>query len=203
MRVCGVLVGAVFCVAGADAAVLNGDFEGGNTGFTSDYSFRTVSDGSNIFQYGVTHSSFEWSQFWNTIGGDHTTGTGLFLIADSGSPASAAIWRQTVAVTPGTDYTFSAWIANWTSFASASLNIAVDGASIGTFSAPTSSAWSLRSLSWNSGASTSVTLSINPTSFFQPGDDVAIDDIALTAIPAPGAGAVLVLGAARLLRRRR
>ncbi len=185
--------------APALGSIVNGDFSAGNTGFSTDYAYRVVSDPPNFGQYGVTSSSFAWSQFWNTIPGDHTTGNGLFLICDVG-PGAIDIWRQTVAVTPNTNYTLSAWLATWTSFPATTVNVLVDGVVVGSMSAPGGATWTQRSAAWNSGAATSSVISLRAATYFQPGDDVAIDDI--TLVPAPGA---LVLGALAmpLLARRR
>lgn len=190
--------------AAAPAAIINGDFESGNTGFTSDYVFRTVSDGANIQQYGVTHTSFEWTQFWNTITADHTTGTsaGLFLIADVGP--SGAIWQQTVAVDAFTAYNFGAWLATWTPFPAATLAVEINGSVLTNWAGPAGATWTEYSTPWNSGAATSATIRLYATQFFQPGDDIAIDDITLVAVPTPGTAMLpLLLSAAAVRRRRR
>lgn len=192
---------AAVCAPAMGAVIVNGDFEAGNSGFTSDYGYRVVSNSPNVFQYGVTTSSFAWTQFWNTITGDHTTGSGQFLIADVGAPATAAIWRQTVAVTPNTEYTFSAWLATWTTFAPATVSVAVDGVSIASWGAPNTATWTQYTSGFNSGARTSVVMTITPTSFFQPGDDIAFDDF--TLVPTPGALAIMGAGLLAAKRRRR
>lgn len=195
------LLAALALAAPAFAGLTNGDFTDGNTGFQTDYAYRVVSDPPNVGQYGVTHSSFEWSQFWQNVPGDHTTGTGLFLIADvSGTANTADIWRQTVAVTPNTRYRMDGWLATWTSFAPATLGVLVDGVSVASWAAPGSSTWTPYSATIDTGSRTSITIALRPTTFFQPGDDVAIDDLALTAVPAPSA---LGLAAGALLLRRR
>lgn len=188
--------------ASTHAQIINGNFESGNTGFTSDYAFRVVSDGSNVHQYGVTHTSFEWTQFWSTITADHTTGTstGLFLIADVGP--SGAIWQQTVAVSQNTSYDFGAWLSTWTPFTPATLAVEINGTVITNWTGPAGATWTQYSTAWNSGASSSAIIRLYATSFFQPGDDIAIDDITLVAVPAP-ASASLILSAAALSGRRR
>lgn len=197
--VAGLVVGAVLAGSACGAVIVNGDFESGNSGFTNDYSYRVVSTAPNVMQYGVTSSSFAWTQFWNTIGGDHTTGSGLFLIADVGNTTSA-IWRQTVAVTPGVDYTLSGWLATWTTFPATTLSVRVDGQQIGAWGAPGNSVWTQRSSGFNAGVRTSVTIELVPSVFVQPGADVAVDDLVL--VPAPGAGA-LIAGAVLVAGRRR
>jgi len=186
-------------VAPALAQVVNGDFEAGNTGFTSTHVYLPVSVSPNVNQYGITHSSFEWSQFWGNIPGDHTTGSGLFMIVDVGS--TGTIWEQTVAVTPNSAYTLGAWLANWTAFPSASLAVEINGQLVTNWGAPGSAAWTQYTTAWNSGAATSATIRLHASSYFQPGDDIAIDDITFT--PTPGAAAVLGLGAVGCFRRRR
>lgn len=56
------LTATFFCLAlsGISQASLitNGDFEAGNTGFSSDYVYAPVTFSPNIQQYGVTTSTF-------------------------------------------------------------------------------------------------------------------------------------------------
>lgn len=186
----------------ANATLLtNGDFEAGNTGFTSDYAYRVVSDSPNIQQYGVTTSSFAWSQFWHNLPTDHTPVGDKFFIADVGPDLSAVIWRQTVTVPAHTDMTLSAWLATWTSFPAVTLRIDVNGSQVGLWAAPSGATWTPYSAAWNSGASTSATISIYAANYFQPGADVAIDDMEL--VPAPGVAGVVGLGMFVGARRRR
>ncbi len=185
----------------AFADVVNGTFSAGNTGFSSDYSYRVVSDPPHVSQYGVTTSSFAWTQFWGNLPGDHTTGTGQFLIADIGPDLTDNIWSQTVAVAPGVDYTISAWLAKWSDFAGAGINVYINDALVSTWGPATTATWTQHSGAWNSGASASATISLRAMSFFQPGDDIAIDDISF--VPAPGAAALMALGAVVAGRRRR
>ncbi|MBI1190823.1 MAG: hypothetical protein GC200_09120 [Tepidisphaera sp.] len=197
LYVCAVVAGLAGVAGVAQADLLtNGDFEAGNTGFANDYGYYPVSVSPYYGQYGVTHSSFEWSNFWHNIGGDHTTGTGQFLIADVGP--SGAIWRQTVSLAPGSQVTFSGWLATWTSYPAATLNVVVDGVPVASWSAPGSAVWTQYSATWTAGTSGSSTIELVPASFFQPGDDVAVDD--LTLVPAPGAaiaGLALLAGLRR------
>jgi hypothetical protein len=192
---------AVLAAGAPGAVIINGDFEAGNAGFSTDYSYRVVSNAPNFGQYGVTTTSFAWTNFWNTLTADHTTGSGQFMIVDVGDTTSV-VWRQTVAVTPGTSYSFSAWLATWTTFPATTLAVRVDGVQVGLWAAPGNAVWTPYAASFDSGARTSVEISLVPTTFFQPGADVAIDDIMIIPAPAP-----LALAAAGLIgvctRRRR
>ncbi len=190
--------------APAFGAIVNGNFEAGNTGFQSDYDFRTVSNSPYAGQYGVTTSSFAWSQFWNNVPGDHTTGTGQFLIVDvAGSANTNDMWRQTVSVSPNTSYNLQAWLATWTSYPAATINVLVDGVAVGSMAAPSGATWMQRTVSFTTGSVSSIVLALRPATFFQPGDDVAVDDMTLTAVPAPAATLVLAGGSLLLTRRRR
>ena len=186
-------------VAAAD--LVNGDFESGNTGFTTNYAYRSVSDGVNYGQYGVTHSSFEWSHFWSTMTADHTKGdgTGQFLIVDVGP--NGTIWQETTNVSASTQYTFGAWLATWTPFPAATLLISINGQTIATWGGPGGATWTQHTATWNSGNATSATITISAASFFQPGDDIAIDDITFT--PVPGAASLASIAGLTVLRRRR
>lgn len=179
--------------------IQNGDFEAGNTGFTSAYTYTPASYFPNVDQYGVVNNSWQWTSFWNTVQGDHTTGQGQFLIADVGS--TNTIWQQTVNVSADTSYTLSAWLATWTTYAPATIGVEINGELVTVWNAPGAvGPWVQSAAVWNSGASTTATIRFFATQVFQPGDDVAIDDIQLV----PGAGVLPALACgATLLRRRR
>src|ERR1700761_5194802 len=104
--------------------IVNGDFSAGATGFTSDYGvyYQTC---PLLFpkMYMVTNAPCNFE-----ITGDHTSGTGnaMYVNGDANdadaiavgrgdaSFEAAKVWSQTVAVTPNTLYTLSAWMANAT-----------------------------------------------------------------------------------------
>lgn len=179
--------------------IQNGDFEAGNTGFTSAFTYTSASFSPYVNQYGVVNNSWQWTNFWNTVQGDHTTGQGQFLIADVGS--TNTIWQQTVDVSADTSYTLSAWLATWTTFAPATIGVEINGQLVTVWNAPSAvGPWVQNAAVWNSGASTTATIRFFATQVFQPGDDVAFDDIQLV----PGAGVLPALACgATLLRRRR
>ena len=88
--------------------VVNGDFENGNTAFTSGY---TLGDVSNPGFYAIgTNPSTAAGAFGDWCNcGDHTSGTGKMMIVNGATDASLPIWEETVAVRPSTSYTFSYW----------------------------------------------------------------------------------------------
>jgi hypothetical protein len=200
LAACAAASALVLSVPALGNLIQNGNFEGGNTGFTSSFTYMPVSQSPNINQYGVVSNSWQWTNFWDTVQGDHTTGQGLFMIADVGS--TNTIWQQTVAVNAGTDYTLSAWLATWTTFPAATLAVEINGQVVSVWNAPGAvGPWVQSSANWNSGGATSATIRFYATQVFQPGDDVAIDDIVF--IPGVGAFPVLMAGAAAFGRGRR
>jgi hypothetical protein len=95
--------------------VVNGDFEAGNSGFTSAYIYGTGGAWgllSSPGQYAIaTSPNLTHTNFSNCP--DHTpTGVGNMLVANGSSTPNTAVWCQTVNVSPNTDFIFSAWIGN-------------------------------------------------------------------------------------------
>lgn len=91
--------------------VVNGDFEDGNVGFSSDYIYTsfpaTISSGRFSLRTSTNHGNGSWSCL------DHTNGDpqGNFLIADGPNPA-ASVWSQTYSVTPGQEFSFCFHVNN-------------------------------------------------------------------------------------------
>ncbi|MBX9680931.1 MAG: Ig-like domain repeat protein [Gemmataceae bacterium] len=162
--------------------IVNGNFEAGNTGFTS----------TNTFSAGFGPGLYALTTNPQLIGGttsmtDRTSGTGLMYAADgSGSPGPMTAWRQTVAVTPNTNYTFSIWVAEFSGFGTpANFNFNFSGTTIGTMSAPTArGTWQQFTTTWNSGAATSVVIEVVDTNTSGFANDFALDDISLKPIAA-------------------
>ncbi|MCH2230787.1 MAG: gliding motility-associated C-terminal domain-containing protein [Crocinitomicaceae bacterium] len=162
--------------------ISNGDFEAGDTGFSTGY--VPGSGGgwgliSNPGEYAITTSpSLAHNNF--TPCGDHTTGTGNMLVVNGSSIPNTSVWCQTVAVTPGTDYDFSCWVSNaLTDPNVGELQFYVNGAAIGSvFTTSTVGCqWVQYTDSWNSGVLTSADLCIVNQSIAGSGNDFCVDDI--------------------------
>ncbi|MFM9958944.1 MAG: hypothetical protein ACKVZJ_12805 [Phycisphaerales bacterium] len=199
-------------VGTSSAAIINGDFESGPgiAPSTSSYSL----DGSmlppatyNVVSFDTIHPA--WVDFF-----DHTIGTelGHYMIVNGTDSGAGPAWSQSVSVTPGTEYSLSAWFASLfpASVAGLSMRVfpAVDRgfnpiASVD-FVAPSDLAvWAEQTLAFNSGNFSSVTVEIWDINQAFSGNDYAIDDVSLTQVPAPGAAAMLgLLGVAGVRRRR-
>src|SRR4051812_24784488 len=99
---------AVPAFAGPNLLV-NSDFEAGNTGFTTGYTYNpTFIDTDGL--YTVASNPANVFGFAGSFG-DHTTGHGLMAIFNGSTTPNTVAWQETLTVTPGTIYDFSGWIA--------------------------------------------------------------------------------------------
>ena len=168
--------------------VVNGDFEQGNTGFTTAYSY--VNDGSYGHYYigHDNHEMWSWDPAANIIN-DHTTGGGLWMMVDAYTNRN--IWSQTLEVTPNTDYVFSAWFVT-DNIANVRFEINDQQGEI--FTTPQQwGVWERRQLVWNSGSSTSANLKIVTGSATSGGHDFGIDDISFSELICESAASVMVV----------
>lgn len=167
--------------------IVNGDFESGNTNFTSGYISSSPSPLGGPGNYTVSNAV---SNSWWANCGDHTSGSGMMLIADgangtNGVAGGASIWCQTIQVLPNTDYAFSTWLLNANSSgATSTLGFFINGTQIGQ---PQSTPlglcdWNQFYVIWNSGTATTIDVCIAEMSGAQPGNDFAIDDISFYQI---------------------
>ena len=161
--------------------ITNGNFTAGNSGFTSDYNYaaNNITEG----QYYVGPSPQAWNPALSNCT-DHTTGNGNMLLVN-GSPApNVNVWRQTVAVTPNTNYAFSSWIQALYPPNPAQLSFSINGSDIGTLitaSLPTCT-WTQFYTTWNSGNNTTALISIVNKNTLVQGNDFALDDISFAPV---------------------
>ena len=167
--------------------VVNSDFEQGNTGFTTNYSY--VNDGSWGHYYigHDNHEMWSWDPATNVIT-DHTTGNGLWMMVDA--YPNRNIWSQTVEVTPNTDYAFSAWFVTNNI---ANVRFEINGQQGEIFTTPQQQGvWEKRQFVWNSGNNTSANLKITTGSASSSGNDFGIDDISFSALTCETTASVTV-----------
>jgi hypothetical protein len=204
----GLVIGNSIVSAAAVNLIANGNFEAGNTGFTSSYSYtpgRNVAEG----QYTVRADPYPWNGYFISAG-DHTSGGGQMFVGNGSSVNGSIVWASgPISVNASTRYFFEAWVMNvcctsaWTGSNSASiLDFSINGVSVGTKSTNLSSAgtWEGLSTTWNSGGATSATLELINRNTAVGGNDFAIDDINLstvsivTSVPEPENYTMLLAG---------
>ena len=81
----------------AQNLISNGDFSGGNAGFTSAYSFVASGQSQTPGTYGIRTSSQSFNSQYNAFG-DHSTGTGNMLMVDGSTTPNTVVWSETVPV---------------------------------------------------------------------------------------------------------
>lgn len=180
----------------SDNIVTNGDFESGNTGFTSGYSYYTTNSNTwgVIGQEGTytinTNSANVHNNFGNYPCLDHTygNGTGKCMYVNGAGSANTTVWQQVIPVIPNTDHIFITWVASLAQGQStgnnqlARLQFSINGQTIGNiFTAPTAtSQWQRFYQIWNSGNSTTATIRILNQNTVGSGNDFALDDISFS-----------------------
>ncbi len=175
--------------------VINGDFENGNTGYTSGYTFGDVSNPA-FYTIGTNPSTAAgaFGDWCNC--GDHTTGKGNMMIVNGAATATWPVWEQTVSVAPSTSYTFSYWGAevDHDSNSFPHLLVKINGRVIGNSIFPENSPdnggqWQNYTFTWNSGSSRSADLAIFDQNTDSAWNDFMLDDISFSAVPASAGGA--------------
>jgi len=160
--------------------VQNGDFEQGNTSFSSDYVYNP---GFTMFPFGSYEVTSTPASFPDCP--DHTSGSGSYMVVDGAQTPNLQVWCQTVPVTANTDYNLSAWALSFVTNAPfALLKFTINGVAVGSTLnvSPPQCLWRPFSAIWNSGANTSATICIEDITVTGSNNDFGIDDIALNPI---------------------
>ncbi|MHC4629316.1 MAG: hypothetical protein ACYTDV_20235 [Planctomycetota bacterium] len=171
-------------VLGQPNLILNGDFESGNTDFTTDYIYIPPPlDDHSLWPEGVysidTDPHNGHANFWSF--GDHTTGSGNMLIANGHPEADKRVWEQTVAVLPNAVYVLTYYLSSCVPGEPAVIECSINGISLGSAGAPTApGTWTEVYYSWDSGTSTSATIALEDLNIVRGGNDFVIDDISLS-----------------------
>ncbi|NCC98184.1 MAG: T9SS type B sorting domain-containing protein [Bacteroidia bacterium] len=164
--------------------IVNGDFEQGNIGFTTTYTYKT---GDNaVFQENtyciapkVLHNS-------STCTADHTTGIGNMMSANGSAIAGATVWEQTgIMITPNTDYIFYAWVMCWDEYCRnpAKLQFSINGdLQGGTFTPSGTCVWKQIYTIWNSGNSSTASIKLENQQTAGFGNDFSVDDISFSEV---------------------
>ncbi|HEV2691389.1 MAG TPA: hypothetical protein VG347_00685 [Verrucomicrobiae bacterium] len=180
-----------FTVAAGNLLV-NGDFEGGNTGFSSDYAYVPGHLDQSV--YDIVPSP-RVSHPYGANFPDHTSGHGFMLAANGSDDSHKAVWRQTVAVNPFQEYAFSGWAASWgmdwgrvrtddlgLDVCPSQLRISINGVDCGSLVqlSATNGQWKFFARVWNSGAATSANIEIRLATTDANGNDMVLDDLAFS-----------------------
>lgn len=206
---CALVAGVLWLVMvsvplGAQNLIVNGNFEAGNVGFSSDYTYDDTPPMSGYGYYAIDTDPKTWNSFWSSFG-DHTSGNGKMFIADGADQADKTVWQQTITVTSGTPYIFSYWAASTYSTYPAKLRAYINDVQVGSdLQLPsTTGQWVQFSVVWNSGFATSATIRLVDVVTQRIGNDFVLDDISLQAVPEPASAWTFLTGLTAMLLRRR
>ncbi|MCK5148923.1 hypothetical protein KAR48_19365, partial [bacterium] len=173
----------VFSKSSERIIITNGDFSSGNSGFSSDYTYKADIGGVNNEleaegTYGVGYNAYNYHSAWLN-GSDHTTGSGMMFIANGSPNTSSIVWQgepsQDLVI--GQTYDFSAWIMDvYHTGAHASLTFKADAEVIGTLTCSQYQTWTRLSGSFTA-ASLRPILTLTNSQAEGGGNDFAVDDL--------------------------
>jgi outer membrane protein OmpA-like peptidoglycan-associated protein len=179
--------------------VVNGNFENGTKGFSSEYQYSKNSLVPGCFS--ITHYAPALNRdYKNPVEGDHTSGSGEFFIVDSDGTSGKKAWYTTVSVIPNSNYNFSIYFCNLYKHRGSDAGFQINGMQVGghpklndckvKFRVANEQAgetevdifhlfhWVKASAVWYSGThSGKVEISIENVNYNASGNDMAIDDI--------------------------
>lgn len=191
--------------------VVNGNFEVGDTGFSSDYTYVTP-EGNNCWEpgiYTITTSAASCHALWEESG-DHTTGDGKFMAINGRTDRISEIWLAEFAVQQDTDYVFEAFVKNlccdYASFPNTNLLFYANDSLLGAIGGGLAGVWEGIAATWNSGSAEVVRLTaLNQSTAFHS-NDYGLDDISFTEeqptpTPEPATMGLVLTGVAVLARR--
>ncbi|MEO6132154.1 MAG: hypothetical protein ABIQ02_09920, partial [Saprospiraceae bacterium] len=166
--------------------IVNGNFQMGNTGFTTDYTY--VMDLPNVQNEMVPAGTYTVINNPNLVHtgfvacSDHTGGGNMMVL--NGAPSFQNVWCQTVPVSQNTFYNISAWVASVNSSSPAQLRFSINGIQIGSIvnATPIPCQWIPFNANWNSGNSTTAVICILNLNTASGGNDFAIDDISMVGL---------------------
>ncbi|HMG15068.1 MAG TPA: hypothetical protein VK590_06460, partial [Saprospiraceae bacterium] len=159
----------------------NADFQQGNTGFTSDYTYAVNLLPEGL--YSITNNPQSVHPGFAPCA-DHTGGGGQMMVVNGAGTPNFNVWCQTISVTPNTTYAFETWVCSVVGASPAFLQFSINGGTIGpVFQAPgTTCQWVQFSATWDSGSNTSATICIVNQNTTLGGNDFALDDISFKEV---------------------
>jgi len=163
--------------------ILNGSFELGNMGFSSEYINNQVSIVAEGTYAVVTDAHTVHPNFF--CNHDHTSGSGMFMAVNGAGVPNVQVWYLTLTnVQPETKYEFSTWITSLHETNPATLQFSINGELMGEpFQAYSFTCdWYQFFHVWDSDTNDQATISIVNQNTILSGNDFALDDISFATV---------------------
>jgi predicted outer membrane repeat protein len=157
----------------------NGNFESGNTGFSSEYTYSP----SDLFSPGTytvdTNPRNNHPLFYSI--GDHTTGTGRMMIINGAQTSGVVVWESSpsAALVVGQQYDFSVWVASVYPESPARLTFSVGSTLLGTLSPSADGTWNRLVATFTAQEAFPIFRLVNSNGAYS-GNDFALDDFAIS-----------------------
>ncbi|NOT36207.1 MAG: T9SS type B sorting domain-containing protein [Saprospiraceae bacterium] len=164
-------------VIGTTNLILNGNFEAGFSGFSTEYVFRTLGQGFGPDNVAIATNPQAYNSGFQNCG-DHTSGSGNMWLVDGSTAAGKKVWCQTVPTVPGKMYQFELYSMLVFPNSPSIIGITVNGASIGGGQVGALCDWTLMTACFTA-TSASSTICISELTGVGFGNDFALDDLAL------------------------
>jgi len=160
--------------------VVNGTFESGSTGFTSQYKELASLADPQTYTIGLDPAKYNGN--WPTI--KPHAAVGMLMIVNGAIHPNKTVWSEAIPVKADSSYHFSLWVASLYSSPPV-LKVEANGSTLGTVTASqTVGAWKQISFEWSSGSAKSAKLALIDTNLAFGGNDFALSEIALSGPPA-------------------
>lgn len=153
----------------------NGDFEAGQTGFSSNYNFSNSLLPEGTYNVGPDPSAFHPGF---SPCGDHTSGSGNQLIVNGSVNTSNNIWCQTVTLIPGKMYLFSVSAQSVVGANPPLISISFNGVDVGQIAANSVCNWVTFEYCFMASAA-NVAICLRELTGNAGGNDFTIDDITM------------------------
>jgi hypothetical protein len=164
-------------VACGQNLIVNGDFEAGNSGFTSEYTFKTdVAGNSEMVPENTYGVDVNVASYHPIITG--TGRSGKFLMVNGNTGSIKTVWAQSVNVTAGQACHFTAYVQRLVGGNQALLRFYAGDQMIATFS-PSAAGWAEVTASFTPAVTGSIELKVINSNLAAPSNDFGLDDISL------------------------
>ena len=160
--------------------LINGGFESGNSGFSSEYIYSYDMDAYGEGKYYVGSNPRDHNPQFFDMGAEEGS---LMMIVNGALQPDVIVWRESgIAVQPHTTYDFSAWVADVSGLEAAVVRVSINGTPLGTMT-PAPAIWHEFRFTWDSGSNVSADVILVDLNTDWSGNDFAIDDMTLDQMP--------------------